>query len=76
LIVNVNTKINRDISPLGDYTFNRAFSNTDGISTFPANPSPLFGQANQSTGANSPGGTTFLESANNYRLEMQARFTF
>lgn len=38
--------------------------------------SPLFGRANQSAGASSLGGTNFLESANNRRLEMQARFTF
>jgi hypothetical protein len=38
--------------------------------------SPLFGQANQSAGASSLGGTNFLESANNRRLELQARFTF
>lgn len=38
--------------------------------------SPLFGQANQTAGYNSVGGTNFLENANNRRLEMQARFTF
>ena len=38
--------------------------------------SPLFGLANQSAGATSLGGTNFLESANNRRLELQARFTF
>jgi hypothetical protein len=38
--------------------------------------SPLFGLANQSAGASSLGGTSFLESANNRRLKLQARFTF
>jgi hypothetical protein len=38
--------------------------------------SPLFGQANQTAGAASLGGTNFLENANNRRLELQARFTF
>ena len=38
--------------------------------------SPLFGQANQSAGAGSLGGTNFSEAANNRRLEWQMRFTF
>ena len=38
--------------------------------------SPLFGLANQSAGATALGGTNFLESANNRRLELQTRFTF
>jgi hypothetical protein len=38
--------------------------------------SPFFGRANQSAGATSLGGTGFLESANNRRLEFQTRFTF
>ncbi len=38
--------------------------------------SPLFGQANQPAGAAVPTGTTFSESANNRRLELQMRFTF
>jgi hypothetical protein len=38
--------------------------------------SPLFGQANQTAGAGSLGGTNFLENANNRRLELQVRFTF
>jgi hypothetical protein len=38
--------------------------------------SPFFGLANQSAGATSLGGTNFLESANNRRLELQTRFTF
>jgi hypothetical protein len=38
--------------------------------------SPLFGQANQPAGAANLGGTGFSESANNRRLEFQARFSF
>jgi hypothetical protein len=38
--------------------------------------SPLFGQANQSYGATSLGGTGFLETANNRRLELQSKFIF
>ena len=38
--------------------------------------SPLFGQANQPSDATALGGGGFSESANNRRLELQARFTF
>jgi hypothetical protein len=38
--------------------------------------SPFFGQANQSAGATGFGGTGFLESANNRRLEFQMKFSF
>jgi hypothetical protein len=38
--------------------------------------SPLFGQANQSYGATGLGGTGFLETANNRRMELQAKFIF
>lgn len=38
--------------------------------------SPFFGEANQSAGATSFGGTGFLESANNRRLEFQMKFSF
>jgi hypothetical protein len=38
--------------------------------------SPFFGRANQSVGAASFGGTGFLESANNRRLELQMKFSF
>lgn len=38
--------------------------------------SPFFGQANQSAGATNFGGTGFLESANNRRLELQMKFSF
>ena len=42
--VNVNSRINRDISLTGAYQYNRAFSNTDGFSTFPANPYSMDGE--------------------------------
>ncbi|MBV8052996.1 MAG: TonB-dependent receptor [Acidobacteriaceae bacterium] len=38
--------------------------------------SPFFGRANQSAGASGFGGTGFLESANNRRLELQTKFIF
>ena len=38
LITNVNSRLNQNISLFGFYTFNHARSNTDGLSTFPANP--------------------------------------
>jgi hypothetical protein len=38
--------------------------------------SPFFGRANQSAGAASFGGTGFLESANNRRIEFQMKFSF
>jgi len=38
--------------------------------------SPFFARANQSAGAASFGGTGFLESANNRRLELQMKFNF
>lgn len=38
--------------------------------------SPFFGHANQSAGAASFGGTGFLESANNRRIEFQTKFSF
>lgn len=44
LIVNVNSKINRDISLTGSYVYNRAMSNTDGLGTFPADPYNLSGE--------------------------------
>jgi hypothetical protein len=38
LITNINSRLNANISLFGFYTYNRAMSNTDGLSTFPANP--------------------------------------
>jgi hypothetical protein len=38
MTVNVNSKVNRDISLTGSYQYNRARSNTDGLATFAANP--------------------------------------
>ncbi len=42
--MNVNSRLNRDISLTGAYLYNRAFSNTDGLSTFPANPYSMEGE--------------------------------
>jgi len=36
--VNVNARVNRDLSLTGSYAWNQARSNTDGLGTFPANP--------------------------------------
>jgi hypothetical protein len=44
LIVNVNSRVNRQISLTGSYTYNRARSNTDGLGTFPANPYSMVGE--------------------------------
>jgi hypothetical protein len=44
LIVNVNTKVNPDISLVAAYMYNRAMSNTDGLGTFPANPYSMVGE--------------------------------
>ena len=43
-LVNVNSKVNADISLFGSYVFNRAMSNTDGLGTFPANPRDFRGE--------------------------------
>jgi hypothetical protein len=44
LIVNVNSRVNRQVSLTGSYTHNRASSNTDGLGTFPANPYSMIGE--------------------------------
>ena len=44
LISNVRAKVNSGLTLFGFYVFNRAFSNTDGIGTFPANPYNFAGQ--------------------------------
>lgn len=44
LVTNVNSRINKKISLFGSYTFNYARSNTDGLSTFPANSYDLAGE--------------------------------
>jgi hypothetical protein len=41
---NFNAKLNKAVSLTGSYTFNRAHSNTDGLSTFPANPYDYTGE--------------------------------
>ena len=44
LIVNTNTRVNANVSLFGSYTLGRALSNTDGLSTFPANQYDLAGE--------------------------------
>ncbi len=44
LMVNVTTAVNRNISLSGSYVLNRAWSNTDGVTTFPANQYDLTGE--------------------------------
>jgi hypothetical protein len=44
LIVNVNSKVNGNISLFGSYVLNYAMSNTDGLNTFPANPYSMAGE--------------------------------
>ncbi|MBV8845504.1 MAG: TonB-dependent receptor [Bryobacterales bacterium] len=44
LIVNVNTKLNSQVSLSSSYTLNRARSNSDGLGTFPANPYDFTGE--------------------------------
>ena len=44
LAVNVNARVNRQLSMTGSYTWNRAKSNTDGLGTFPANPYDYTGE--------------------------------
>jgi hypothetical protein len=44
IISNVNAKVNSGLTLFGFYVFNRAFSNTDGIGTFPANPYNFAGE--------------------------------
>src|SRR5438034_1085919 len=44
LIVNVNSRVNRQFSLTGTYMYNRARSNTDGLGTFPANPYSMTGE--------------------------------
>jgi hypothetical protein len=50
LIANVNTKLNSQVSLFGFYVLNQARSNSDGLSTFPANP-------NSDTGEYAPAST-------------------
>ena len=44
LIMNVNSRVNQDISLFGSYVFNHALSNTDGLGTFPASPYSMAGE--------------------------------
>ena len=42
--VNVNSRLNRDVSLNGSYQYNRAMSNTDGLGTYPANSYSMDGE--------------------------------
>jgi len=44
LVVNVNSRVNRNVSLYGFYVLSYAWSNTDGINTFPANQYSLAGE--------------------------------
>jgi hypothetical protein len=44
LIVNVNSKLSKNVSLIGSYMLNRALSNSDGVNTFPANQYDLSGE--------------------------------
>src|SRR5262249_12131643 len=44
LIMNVNSKVNAQVSLFGSYVLNRARSNSDGLNTFPANPAISAGE--------------------------------
>ena len=43
-IANVTSAVSKSISLFGSYTFGRAMSNTDGVSTFPGNPYSMAGE--------------------------------
>ncbi|MGA3324376.1 MAG: carboxypeptidase-like regulatory domain-containing protein [Terriglobia bacterium] len=44
VISNVRARVNSGLTLFGFYVFNRAFSNTDGVGTFPANPYNFAGE--------------------------------
>ncbi|MGC4054216.1 MAG: carboxypeptidase regulatory-like domain-containing protein [Paludibaculum sp.] len=44
LMLNVNSKVNNNLSLSGSYAYGRAMSDTDGVGTFPANPYSLEGE--------------------------------
>ncbi len=44
MIVNINSKVSSGLSLFGYYVFNHALSNTDGLTTFPANPYNFSGE--------------------------------
>jgi hypothetical protein len=44
MIVNVTSQASNNISLFGSYTYGKALSNTDGITTFPANPYSMAGE--------------------------------
>ena len=43
-ILNVNSKVNNNVSLTGSYAYGRAMSDTDGLGTFPANPYSMEGE--------------------------------
>jgi hypothetical protein len=43
-LVNVNSRVNSNVSLTGLYAYGRAMSNTDGLGTFPANPYSMEGE--------------------------------
>ena len=44
LLLNVNSKVNKNLSLTGSYAYGHAMSNTDGLGTFPANPYSMEGE--------------------------------
>ena len=44
LIANVTSQMTKDISLFGSYTYGKTMNNTDGLSTFPANPYSMTGE--------------------------------
>ncbi len=44
MIVNVNSRVNNNLSLTGSYAYGRAMSDTDGLGTFPANPYSMVGE--------------------------------
>lgn len=44
LLMNVNSRVNRNVSLAASYALNKAMSDTDGVGTFPANPHSLDGE--------------------------------
>ena len=61
IVTNVNTRVNAKVTLFGFYTLSYAFSNTDGVNTFPANQYSLAGEygpsANDVRNRGSIGGT-------------------
>ncbi|MEQ1947958.1 MAG: TonB-dependent receptor [Bryobacteraceae bacterium] len=49
LLVNVNSRVNANVSLAGSYALNKAMSDTDGVETSPANPYDLSGEYGPAT---------------------------